>query len=125
MASLCMQHCGRALVFSEYSLVCTLSHVNVVQAPVSGSKKPAIDGTLIFLAAGDESLYKECKSAFEVMGKADFFLGDVGAGARMKLVVNMVMGSMMCMHPVMQSCIRRSCMDYVICWGPSDIPLEH
>lgn len=29
------------------------------------------------------------------MGKARFFLGDVGAGANMKLVVNMVMGSMM------------------------------
>jgi glyoxylate/succinic semialdehyde reductase len=29
------------------------------------------------------------------MGKAKFFLGDVGAGANMKLVVNMVMGSMM------------------------------
>jgi 6-phosphogluconate dehydrogenase (decarboxylating) len=29
------------------------------------------------------------------MGKAKFFLGEVGAGAAMKLVVNMVMGSMM------------------------------
>ena len=29
------------------------------------------------------------------MGKASFFLGEVGAGAKMKLVVNMVMGSMM------------------------------
>ena len=31
----------------------------------------------------------------DVMGKASFFLGEVGAGAKMKLVVNMVMGSMM------------------------------
>jgi 6-phosphogluconate dehydrogenase (decarboxylating) len=30
-----------------------------------------------------------------MMGKASFFLGEVGAGAKMKLVVNMVMGSMM------------------------------
>ena len=29
------------------------------------------------------------------MGKAHFFLGDVGQGAKMKLVVNMIMGSMM------------------------------
>ena len=29
------------------------------------------------------------------MGKAKFFLGAEGAGANMKLVVNMVMGSMM------------------------------
>lgn len=70
-----------------------------MQAPVSGSKKPAIDGTLIFLAAGDESLYKEAVPALDLMGKAHFFLGAVGAGARMKLVVNMVMGSMMCTFP--------------------------
>ena len=65
---------------------------------MSGSKKPAIDGTLIFLCAGEEALYKECEGAFDIMGKAHYFLGDVGAGARMKLVVNMIMGSMMCTH---------------------------
>mmetsp|Transcript_23594 Transcript_23594/g.76744 ORF Transcript_23594/g.76744 Transcript_23594/m.76744 type:complete len:290 (-) Transcript_23594:120-989(-) len=66
-----------------------------LEAPVSGSKKPAIDGQLIFLCAGDESLYKEVVPALDVMGKKSLFLGEVGAGARMKLVVNMVMGSMM------------------------------
>ncbi|MGB1597138.1 MAG: NAD(P)-dependent oxidoreductase [Promethearchaeia archaeon] len=66
-----------------------------LEAPVSGSKKPAEDGQLIFLTAGDESLYHECKAALEAMGKKHLFLGKTGAGARMKLVVNMVMGSMM------------------------------
>jgi 3-hydroxyisobutyrate dehydrogenase-like beta-hydroxyacid dehydrogenase len=70
-----------------------------LEAPVSGSKKPAIDGQLIFLAAGDESLFDECKPAFDVMGKEAIFLGDVGAGARMKLAVNMIMGTMMCALP--------------------------
>ena len=36
-----------------------------------------------------------CLPAFEKMGKKSFYLGAVGAGAEMKLVVNMVMGSMM------------------------------
>lgn len=67
----------------------------ILQAPVSGSKKPAIDGQLIILAAGDRGLFDECHDAFAAMGKRSLFLGDVGAGARMKLVVNMVMGSMM------------------------------
>lgn len=66
-----------------------------LEAPVSGSKKPAEDGALIFLCAGDESLYARCASPLETMGKAHFFLGDVGQGAKMKLVVNMIMGSMM------------------------------
>ena len=73
-----------------------MTGVRAMQAPVSGSKKPAIDGTLIFLCAGDEALYKESQEALDVMGKLHVFLGAVGAGARMKLVVNMIMGSMMC-----------------------------
>ena len=66
-----------------------------LEAPVSGSKKPAEDGALIFLCAGDETLYRRCSEPLETMGKAHFFLGDVGQGAKMKLVVNMIMGSMM------------------------------
>jgi len=60
-----------------------------LEAPVSGSKKPAIDGQLVILAAGDASLYAEVAPAFGVMGKRSFFLGPTGAGAHMKLVVNM------------------------------------
>ncbi|THF96456.1 hypothetical protein TEA_020643 [Camellia sinensis var. sinensis] len=149
-----------------------------LEAPVSGSKKPAEDGQLIFLTAGDRSLFEMVAPLLDIMGKqrkigflkssdplnrdtilADkrhsgivgaekmgrrtrlsggatvasasisvcdgewigkllgdsfsstdnfrsirytwarllsrFFLGDVGNGAAMKLVVNMIMGSMM------------------------------
>ncbi|KAG0499859.1 hypothetical protein HPP92_004550 [Vanilla planifolia] len=66
-----------------------------LEAPVSGSKKPAEDGQLVILAAGDKVLYDEVVPAFNVLGKKTFFLGSVGSGAKMKLVVNMVMGSMM------------------------------
>jgi len=66
-----------------------------LEAPVSGTKKPAEDGTLIILAAGDASLYEDTKPAFDVMGKMSPYLGDVGQGANMKLVVNMMMGGML------------------------------
>jgi 3-hydroxyisobutyrate dehydrogenase-like beta-hydroxyacid dehydrogenase len=66
-----------------------------LEAPVSGSKKPAEDGTLIILAAGDRSLYNEAMPAFDKMGKKILYLGSVGNGAMMKLVVNMIMGGMM------------------------------
>ena len=60
-----------------------------LEAPVSGSKGPAEQGALIFLAAGDEDLYERAGPALDVMGKAKFLLDGVpGAGARMKLVVN-------------------------------------
>nr|XP_010930337.1 glyoxylate/succinic semialdehyde reductase 1 [Elaeis guineensis] len=66
-----------------------------LEAPVSGSKKPAEDGQLVILAAGEKALYEEMIPAFNVLGKKSFFLGQVGNGAKMKLVVNMIMGSMM------------------------------
>ncbi|KAK3039844.1 hypothetical protein RJ639_028237 [Escallonia herrerae] len=65
-----------------------------LEAPVSGSKKPAEDGQLVILAAGEKALYEEALPAFDVLGKKSFFLGKVGNGAKMKLVVNMIMGSM-------------------------------
>ena len=67
-----------------------------LEAPVSGSKAPAAQGALIFLCGGDKSLYQECKPDLAIMGKADFYYGATGAGSKMKLVVNMVMGNMMC-----------------------------
>jgi 3-hydroxyisobutyrate dehydrogenase len=66
-----------------------------LEAPVSGTKKPAEDGTLIILAAGDPGLYEEAAPALDKLGKKRFHLGAVGQGARMKLVVNMIMGGMM------------------------------
>eukprot|EP00008_Paramoeba_atlantica_P007881 CAMPEP_0201489890 /NCGR_PEP_ID=MMETSP0151_2-20130828/24066_1 /ASSEMBLY_ACC=CAM_ASM_000257 /TAXON_ID=200890 /ORGANISM="Paramoeba atlantica, Strain 621/1 / CCAP 1560/9" /LENGTH=298 /DNA_ID=CAMNT_0047875621 /DNA_START=272 /DNA_END=1168 /DNA_ORIENTATION=- len=67
-----------------------------LEAPVSGSKGPAADGTLIFLCGGNEELFDQVKeNDLKAMGKASFFLGDVGKGSEMKLVVNMIMGGMM------------------------------
>lgn len=73
----------------------TATGASFLEAPVSGSKKPAEDGQLIFLTAGDASLYEKTAPLLDIMGKSRFYLGDVGNGAAMKLVVNMIMGSMM------------------------------
>ncbi|VAI56077.1 unnamed protein product [Triticum turgidum subsp. durum] len=42
-----------------------------------------------------QALYDDMVPAFDVLGKKSFFLGEMGNGAKMKLVVNMIMGSMM------------------------------
>jgi hypothetical protein len=47
------------------------------------------------LNIGDEALYAAAAPLLGAMGKATFFLGQTGAGARMKLVVNAIMGVMM------------------------------
>lgn len=66
-----------------------------LEAPVSGSKQPAQTGQLIILAAGDPDLFKELEGPFAALSRKSLFLGEVGQGAHMKLVVNMVMGGMM------------------------------
>ena len=66
-----------------------------LEAPVSGSRKPAEEGTLVILTGGDRSLYDEAMPGLEKMGRKILYLGGTGNGANMKLVVNMVMGGMM------------------------------
>lgn len=66
-----------------------------LEAPVSGSKGPAESGTLIFLCGGDKDLYEIASPGFDAMGKAKFLFGPVGKGSEVKLIVNMIMGTMM------------------------------
>lgn len=66
-----------------------------LEAPVSGSKKPAEDGALVFLCAGDQSLYTESEPALRVMGRKSYYFDEIGQGAKMKLLINMIMGTMM------------------------------
>ena len=67
-----------------------------LEAPVSGSKGPAEKGQLIFLCGGDQEVFDACKPALDCMGKASFLFGSVGKGSQVKLVVNMIMGTMLC-----------------------------
>lgn len=66
-----------------------------LEAPVSGSKVPAATGALVFLAAGSEDAWRAVQDELGLMGKASHYLGEIGAGTRMKLAVNMCMGSML------------------------------
>lgn len=67
-----------------------------LEAPVSGSKAPAVNGVLIFLCAGSKDLFDEVEGkGLAAMGKASHFLNtEVGYGTKAKLVVNSLMGTM-------------------------------
>ncbi len=58
-----------------------------VDAPVSGSRKPAVEGTLVVMAAGDAAAVERARPVLEAMGRVRY-LGPTGAGASMKLVLN-------------------------------------
>ncbi len=66
-----------------------------IDAPVSGSKKPAEDGSLIILAGGDKNLIDQTTPLFACMGSKTVYCGDVGSGTMMKLMINMLLGNMM------------------------------
>ncbi|KAM3703965.1 hypothetical protein ACB094_04G141000 [Castanea mollissima] len=77
---------------SKISEAITSRGGHFLEAAVLGSKKSAEDGQLVILAAGEKALYEEAIPFFDVLGKKSFFLGQVGNGAKMKLVVNLIMG---------------------------------
>ena len=59
-----------------------------VDAPVLGSKEPAQRAELVILASGPEEARAQCEPIFEVIGKKTIWVGDAGAGTRLKVVVN-------------------------------------
>ncbi|KAM4023948.1 cytokine-like nuclear factor N-PAC [Anomaloglossus baeobatrachus] len=66
-----------------------------LEAPVAGNQQLSNDGMLMILAAGDQSVFEDCSSCFQAMGRTSFFLGEAGNAARMMLIINMVQGSFM------------------------------
>lgn len=67
---------------------CQKTGAAFIEAPVSGSVKPAQDGTLIILAGGTQEAYEKAKPVFDVLGKMSILTGPVGAGAAAKLAIN-------------------------------------
>lgn len=66
--------------------------VKVLDAPVSGSVKPAQDGTLVILVGGEAITLERCQPIFDVLGKKTFHFGAHGAGSTAKLAINMLLG---------------------------------
>lgn len=69
--------------------------VTYIDAPVSGTKQPAEQGTLVILAGGPPEKLKELEPVFLAMGKKVIFCGEVGQGSLMKMCINLLLGVMM------------------------------
>jgi 3-hydroxyisobutyrate dehydrogenase-like beta-hydroxyacid dehydrogenase len=78
-------------------LACRLDPTGVmfIDAPVSGTKKPAEEGTLVILAGGPEPKVKELEPLLLSMGKNVVYCGPVGQGSMMKMFINLLLGIMM------------------------------
>jgi len=62
--------------------------IGFIDAPVSGTKKPAEMAQIAILASGDKALQPKIEPVFSAIAKGTHWLGEAGAGSAMKLVVN-------------------------------------
>jgi 3-hydroxyisobutyrate dehydrogenase len=70
-----------AAVAAELGLV-------LVDCPVLGTKEPAEKGALVLLASGPEQTREQLAPVFEALGAKTLWLGEAGAGSRLKMACN-------------------------------------
>lgn len=68
------------------------SGIRFLDAPVSGSRGPAEEGTLTFLVGGEALDVEAARPLLALMGKKILHVGAHGAGSAMKLVFNQFLG---------------------------------
>jgi len=62
--------------------------IDFVDAPVLGTKQPAEQGELVVMASGPDHLRARLEPVLDAVGKRTMWVGDAGAGTRLKLVAN-------------------------------------
>lgn len=66
--------------------------IRFLDAPVSGSKKPAEDAELLFLVGGAQEDFEKVKPLLLKMGKDAIHIGSTGKGSAMKIMINQLLG---------------------------------
>jgi 3-hydroxyisobutyrate dehydrogenase-like beta-hydroxyacid dehydrogenase len=66
----------------------------LLDTPVSGSVSTVESGTLTVMVGGDQDALDRARPVLETFAQSIFYLGDSGAGATMKLVVNSLVHSL-------------------------------
>lgn len=69
----------------------TAKQAEFLDAPVVGSKGPAIEGTLVILVGGPPATLERCRPIFAAMGKTILHAGSVGMGSALKLATNLML----------------------------------
>jgi 3-hydroxyisobutyrate dehydrogenase-like beta-hydroxyacid dehydrogenase len=67
----------------------------MLDAPVVGSTPVAAAGELSIMVGGDEQTFKEFEPVLGALGEKSSHIGEVGSGARMKLINNLILGATM------------------------------
>ena len=102
--------------------------VTFVDAPVSGSKGPAEQGQLLILASGPAAAADRVSPVFDILGRKTVWLGEVGRGSQVKLLVNAYMSILIegvaeTMELADRFGIGHAELAEVIAGGPLDAPI--
>ncbi len=66
--------------------------IDVLDVTISGSTPAAEQGALVLFGGGDQGCFSAAESIFRVIARKYFYVGPNGSGAKMKLVVNTLLG---------------------------------
>ncbi|SFO21970.1 3-hydroxyisobutyrate dehydrogenase [Chitinophaga sp. YR627] len=76
----------------QLAALCEAEGIWYLDAPVSGSVKPAQEAQLVIMVGGRAEDFERAKPVFNTLGKAAHLLGDAGAGNYAKLAINTFLG---------------------------------
>lgn len=62
--------------------------LTLLDAPVLGTRQPAEEGKLVVLASGPDELRERVQPIFDAVGHKTIWVGEAGAGTRLKIVTN-------------------------------------
>jgi 3-hydroxyisobutyrate dehydrogenase-like beta-hydroxyacid dehydrogenase len=71
--------------------------IDFLDAPVTGSRGGAVEGTLTLLVGGEAPVLERARPVLEKVGKAILHVGRAGDGTRAKLALNLIQAGMLAM----------------------------
>ena len=69
--------------------------IDFLDAPCTGSKAGAENGTLTFMVGGNRGVFDRIRPYFEAIGKELYYCGEAGMGLRAKLTQNLILGNLL------------------------------
>lgn len=79
-------------VTRRLAAVCQQQGVDMLDAPVSGGEKGAIEGNLSIMVGGSQPVFERCQPIFHVLGKNVVYVGEHGMGQTVKLCNQVICG---------------------------------
>lgn len=84
--------CGTLSVkwVEKLASICVKNNLTFLDMPMTGSRKGAESGELVFLVGGDKKVLDNLRKDLKAISETVYYFGKVGNGMRFKLILNML-----------------------------------